>query len=207
LLKLHFEHLFDEAPPEKMAKHFRRIDTAIAHMTSLLDDILIIGRVEAGKLRYEPAKANLYELCRGLLDDIRHLLIDEQLFLLDYSSNCPKEMIFDAKLMRQMLNNLLSNAIKYSPEGGEVKLQVACDAEQLHIAVVDHGLGIPPKDQDHLFEMFHRAENVKAIQGTGLGLAIVKRAAELHDGSVTFKSMEGEGSTFSLHLPLNRGES
>lgn len=205
LLKLHYDRLFDEEMPEKLSKHFHRIDSSITHMTSLLDDILIIGRVEAGKLRFEPSLSNMYKLLTSLLDDVKYMLVNQHQIVMDYDEGCPQEIIIDEKLMRQMVSNLISNAIKYSPQGGDVKLTVFCESEMIHIAVEDHGLGIPPKDQEHLFEMFHRAENVKAIQGTGLGLAIVKRAVNLHGGSVSVESVEGEGATFTLNLPLITG--
>ena len=106
----------------------------------------------------------------------------------------------DPHILKNILLNLVSNAIKYSSDEGKIKLTVGKE-ERTTIAIQDHGIGIPKKDQDMLFERFHRAENVVNIQGTGLGLHIVKKYVELLHGTITFDSIEGEGSTFRITLP------
>jgi signal transduction histidine kinase len=112
-----------------------------------------------------------------------------------------KDFDLDDKLLYQVVTNLLSNAIKYSPEGGMVYIDVACEAEQLTLKVSDEGIGIPAKDQQRLFTAFHRASNVGAIAGTGLGLLIVKHAVDLHGGAIVFQSKEGVGTTFVVTIP------
>jgi len=107
----------------------------------------------------------------------------------------------DSKLLRHILGNLLSNAIKYSPDGSPVTFTVNCDPDQITFRVQDLGIGIPEKDQQHLFEAFHRAGNVGQISGTGLGLAIVKQSVELHGGTIAFESEEGAGTTFTVTIP------
>ena len=99
-----------------------------------------------------------------------------------------------------------SNAIKYSTDNGEVIVSVACEIEQSSswavLRVKDHGIGIPADDLPHLFEPFHRAQNTGAIRGTGIGLAGCKQIVEAHRGTITVESIEGEGSTFTVRLPL-----
>jgi signal transduction histidine kinase len=108
----------------------------------------------------------------------------------------------DEKLLRQIMNNLLTNAAKYSPEGSTVTFNLNCDGEYAVFTIQDQGIGIPAKDQERMYETFHRASNVGTIQGTGLGLAITKKAVEKHQGVITFESKVNQGTTFTVHLPL-----
>lgn len=109
--------------------------------------------------------------------------------------------LYDEKLLRHIFSNLLSNALKYSPGGGQVGFRVRREEDATVFEVTDQGFGIPPGEVAHLFESFHRASNVGAIQGTGLGLAIVKNAVEKHGGGIEVKSRLGEGTTFTVRLP------
>src|SRR5207248_11217236 len=95
-----------------------------------------------------------------------------------------------------------SNAGKYSPDGGEIRLEVSAQDQAVVFKVCDQGIGIPAADQKRLFEAFHRAKNIGKIAGTGLGLAIVKSCVEAHRGVITFESQEGVGTTFTVRLPL-----
>jgi signal transduction histidine kinase len=108
---------------------------------------------------------------------------------------------YDEKLLHHIFSNLLSNALKYSPTGGEVRFDVRRENSSTVFEVTDQGIGIPPDEIGHLFESFHRASNVGAIQGTGLGLAIVKNAVDMHGGSIEVRSKLGEGTTFRVSLP------
>jgi signal transduction histidine kinase len=109
----------------------------------------------------------------------------------------------DKKLLRQLLSNLLLNAIKYSPSGGTVQFRLAYQGDEAVFQIQDQGIGIPKEDQALVFEFFHRAKNVGAIDGTGLGLAIVKKCVDLHGGQVTVHSDVGVGTQFTVILPLN----
>jgi signal transduction histidine kinase len=108
----------------------------------------------------------------------------------------------DESLLRHIFGNLLSNAVKYSPAGAEVRLSISCEEGLAVLRVVDRGCGIPATDQERLFQAFHRARNVGQVPGTGLGLAIVKRCVQLHGGKIRCDSKEGEGTTFTVWLPL-----
>ncbi|NES20591.1 MAG: PAS domain-containing protein [Symploca sp. SIO3E6] len=107
----------------------------------------------------------------------------------------------DEKLLRHILINLLSNAIKYSPTSSTIKLEVAFEEENLIFQIQDHGIGIPSENLPHLFESFHRGDNVGNIPGTGLGLAIVKKSVDLHGGQITVNSKTGAGTTFIVKIP------
>jgi signal transduction histidine kinase len=108
---------------------------------------------------------------------------------------------FDDRLLHHALGNLLSNAIKYSPQGGDVVVEVVASGEAVQITVQDSGIGIPEAELPHLFTSFHRASNVGDIKGTGLGLAIVKTAVALHGGTLSVRSEVLRGTCFSLQLP------
>jgi signal transduction histidine kinase len=120
---------------------------------------------------------------------------------LDYKLLIPDEKVmFDEKLFKIALMNLLSNAIKYSPDGGVIGLEVTKDNNKILFKISDQGIGITEMDQKHLFEPFHRAENVGHIHGTGLGLVIVKKYVELHNGEISFVSSPEKGTIFNISL-------
>jgi signal transduction histidine kinase len=107
----------------------------------------------------------------------------------------------DESLVQIILTNLLSNAVKYSSTGQPVRLTVRREGLEAVLEVSDNGIGIPAEDQTELFKSFHRARNVGAVPGTGLGLTIVKRCVELHLGTITVTSAEGQGTTVVVRLP------
>ena len=113
-----------------------------------------------------------------------------------------QQVYADPKLLGQAITNLLTNAIKYSPDGGDIQFSVVCTGGEISFTVTDEGIGIPEADQKHLFEVFRRGSNVAAFPGTGLGLAIVREALRAHHGTAAFESQLGQGSTFTLSIPL-----
>jgi signal transduction histidine kinase len=155
---------------------------------------------------------DLDKFCRELVEE-RQLTTGSQHNLVFTShSNCTlvapgtasmASTYMDEKLLRYIIGNLLSNAIKYSPQGSQVKFDLACDQDQAILRIQDEGIGIPVKDQQHLFKSFHRGSNVGTISGTGLGLAIVKSSVDLHGGQIAVESEVGVGTTFTVTLPLN----
>ena len=129
------------------------------------------------------------------------LLTDNHKLNLNY--NCERtEFHLDAKLMKFVLNNLLSNAIKYSPEGGEVDLDLTMDNENLLLKVSDNGIGIPAEEIGKVYESFYRSKNAGVIPGSGLGLSIVKRAVDYHGGSISVQSELNKGTTFTVTIPI-----
>jgi len=197
-----YSHKWSE---EKKKEYLQRIQTAVKHMTRLLNDVLVLNQVESGKLELNPAPLNLEKFCRHLVEELQ-LGLDAQ-----YSINfcihgsCPDLVSLDEKLLQQIFTNLLSNAVKYSPQSGDIQFELSCQDREVVFLVKDLGIGIPPQDQQHLFEPFHRAKNVSKIPGTGLGLSIVKKCVELHNGQIRFNSQVGVGTTFIVILPLHRG--
>ncbi|MGL5061176.1 MAG: ATP-binding protein [Microcoleus sp.] len=186
---------------DKKSTHFVRIQQAIKRMTELLEDILVIGKIEAKTLKFKPAALNLEKFCTQLVED-QQLNDSNNHAILFIFKGGNTEAQMDEKLLRQMLGNLISNAIKYSPEGTPVYLYLSCHNGEAVFQIKDSGIGIPTADRERIWETFYRATNVGTIPGTGLGLAIVKRAVELHGGKLAISSQEGAGTTFTATLPL-----
>lgn len=186
---------------EKKLNHLQQTQVAVKHMTDLLDDVLLIGKAEAGKLQFQPTAIHLGQFCRDLVDEIQ-LTASNHIITF-----CTQEQsinaYLDEKLLRQILNNLLSNAIKYSPSGSTVHFDLVYQQGEAIFRIQDQGIGIPIADQAQLFNSFHRASNVGTISGTGLGLAIVKKSVDLHGGKVIVESEVGIGTTFTVTLPCN----
>ena len=189
---------------EKKDKHQQRIQSSVKHMTNLLDDVLLIGKAEAGKLEFQPKLLDISQFCRDIVEEVQvttqshtiKLGIQEQWDKLDG--------LIDEKLLRHIITNLLTNAVKYSPQGKEVMFNLSCDRKFAIFSIQDRGIGISVEDRQKLFESFHRGNNVSNIPGTGLGLAIVKKSVDLHGGTITVESQLNIGTTFIVTLPLNQ---
>lgn len=179
------------------------IKTSVNRMTEMLDDILVIGKAEAGALEFRPAPLAVSDFCRRVIDELRMTASDSHEFQFSYSGpEC--EHVVDEKLLRHILNNLLSNAVKYSPHGGLIRTEVTCTGQEIVLTIGDSGIGIPSEDQPELFQTFHRGKNVGNISGSGLGLAIVKKAVDLHSGAIQVASSIGNGTTFTVTIPATR---
>jgi PAS domain S-box-containing protein len=181
----------------------QKISDAVARMAHMLENVLVIGRSEAGRLQFKPQPSAVGIFCRSLAEELRQARPEAfeniQLLLDVPASDC--HFMADESLLRNIVGNLLSNAVKYSPHGGQVHLRVCpLDGGKLLVEVSDQGIGIPEADQANLFESFHRASNVGNIAGTGLGLSIVRDAVQCHQGTITVHSVAGEGTRFTVEL-------
>jgi signal transduction histidine kinase len=202
-----YDHKLDR--PKKI-KHWQRIQSAVKHMTTLLEDILLIYQTDADKLECKRSEFDLIGFCRELIEEIEisskaegrfNLTMthsDTDLNLTDRFSVC-----MDSKLVRQILTNLLSNAIKYTLGDDRVQFDITCTEGTVIFQIADRGIGISAEDRVRLFESFHRGTNVNNIPGTGLGLSIVKRCVDLHDGTIDLTSEVDVGTTFIVTLPSN----
>jgi PAS domain S-box-containing protein len=196
------EYYIQEGSIEKTLEHIQRIQKASVNMTELLNDILVIGKTEAGKIDYSPSSFDLVKFGGDLVEEMQ-LSVDSKHELTFVSYERYIAAYMDEKLLWHILTNLLSNAIKYSPKGGNVQLKLFCQDGAAVFQIQDEGIGIPKEDLPHLFESFHRAKNVGTISGSGLGLAIVKRSVDLHSGQIAIESAVGVGTTVTVTLPLN----
>ncbi|MGG6293692.1 sensor histidine kinase [Leptolyngbya sp. AN02str] len=168
----------------------------------MLDEILLLGRTESGRVEVEYTRLELKEFCYEIVEAFQLTGGRSHQILFSTEGDCTQAEV-DVGLLRHILDNLFSNAIKYSSEGSAVRFTLSCQDNQAKFHIQDQGIGVPKKDQSKLFEAFHRASNVSGIQGTGLGLAIVKRCVDLLQGQIHFESREGIGTTFTVILPRN----
>jgi PAS domain S-box-containing protein len=194
-------HYGDRLPKEERGEVLDSISAGVQRMSRMMDRVLLLGKADAGMLDFQPERIGLPALCREFVQEARKIQPNERSEVTLVISDGVGEGDYDEKLLRHIFSNLLSNALKYSPEGGEVRFEVRKEGEATVFEVSDHGIGIPPDEIGHLFESFHRASNVGAIQGTGLGLAIVKTAVEMHGGSIDVESRLAQGTTFRVRLP------
>lgn len=192
---------FDRLDEERRSELFEDIHSATRRMGALMEQVLVLGRADAGKLTFSPVPLDLEALCLKLTDESQSATV----------RRCPVEMAFendlagataDEPLLRHIFSNLLSNAAKYSPSGSPVVFRVRRDGDAAEFVVKDCGIGIPENDQPRMFDAFQRAGNVGEIPGSGLGLLITKRCVELHGGSIDFVSEPGEGTAFTVRLPI-----
>ncbi|WP_449658070.1 PAS domain S-box protein [Atlanticothrix silvestris] len=196
------EHYRQKWTEEKQLTHLHRIQTAVKRMTDMLNDVLIIGKVEAGRLEFRPKSLDLVAYCRHLVAETQ-LNLNNQRVTKFISQDESVSCCMDDKLLEHILGNLLSNAIKYSPANSAVEFTLTCQNGQAIFEIQDWGIGIPPEDLPRLFESFYRAHNVGNILGTGLGLAIVKRCVDIHQGTIFVTSTLGVSTLFTVTLPLN----
>ena len=201
----HYGHKWDES---KKLSHLYRIQNSVKHMTDLLNDVLLLGKADAGKLELNPTQINIVQFCQQLAEEFELTVsthkIDFQ--VQDYDAvddvgNKFTKGCIDEKTLKHIIYNLLSNAIKYSPESDRIYFELTCQAQQAILKVQDFGIGIPEEDLAQLFESFHRANNVGSIPGTGLGLPIVKRSLDLHGGTISVNSKINEGTIFVVTIP------
>ncbi|MBF2026316.1 MAG: response regulator [Oscillatoriales cyanobacterium C42_A2020_001] len=194
--------------PEKKQACLQRGRSAIKHMIQLLQEVMLIGEAESGKLNCHPEPLNLLWFCHEVIEavEIQYQEISPLIQFNVSGINALTEPFYhlDAKLLHHILTNLLSNAIKYSPPGSPIQFDLIGDRETLTFRIQDRGIGISQVDQSRLFQSFHRGSNVKQIPGTGLGLAIVQQCVASHGGTIHVESEVGQGSIFTVILSAVR---
>lgn len=193
------EDYLDRLDPPQRARRFATINSQIKHMTNLLNDVLTISRAEAGALKFDPVMLDLDQASKDIIGEFEIAYENYTITYQAQGDNCT--FYADEKLWHLIVTNLLSNALKYSPSGGIIRIRLNFEYDKVVLRVTDNGIGIPKKDQERLFEIFHRAANVGSTPGSGLGLAITKHAVELHAGTIHFESEEGKGTTFIVSIP------
>ncbi|MEG4294488.1 ATP-binding protein [Microcoleus sp. C2C3] len=182
-------------------KNVARIKKAVSNMSGLLEDILMLNKAEYGKVSLNLNPINATNFCTSILEELQPLVTDKHLITFRTHTDTVYANL-DAKLLHHLLTNLLSNAIKYSPNGGNVSLELSCENQQIIFCVRDEGIGITAEDREKLFQQFERGANVGKIKGSGLGLCIVKHIVDLHGGTISVESAIGKGTTFIVTLPF-----
>jgi PAS domain S-box-containing protein len=199
-----YSELLERAGPLNKEQHdfLNRLRDGVQHITSLVNGLLDLGSVEAG-FDTQREFVQLEGVLRYTLDMLHGQIKSKRLKVHTEISQPLPALRADPIRLRQVLDNIVGNAIKYSHTGGEIRISIRCEGDQMILQVTDQGPGIPPTDQQHIFDKFYRGSNVPLeTEGSGLGLAIVKTIVEHHQGRIWVESALGKGSSFFIVLPL-----
>ena len=194
---------------DKQKKYAANIQKSGRVLLEMINDILDLAKIDAGKMEVNPSEFQIDAVVHTQADIVRGLAEEKNIDLIVRTVSGVPEVFLDQTKVQQILTNLLSNAIKFTPEGGRVHLTThRTQAGRLQLQVADSGVGIPDEDREVIFEKFRQSKTVlgedgltREYSGTGLGLSIVKELCKLMDGSITFESQLGHGSTFCVDLP------
>ena len=192
---------FDKLSRSDINLRLEKIKREVDDMTMMLEDILIIGKSNSQKLDFKADLLDLVSLIKEIISEYQ--LSESKSRTLIYDTSSPAIMVAaDKRWIKHIVVNLLSNAIKYSAEDKQIEISIKKEASGICFSFKDYGIGISKKDVKLLFEPFHRGDNVGEISGTGLGLAILQQAIDLHKGKIEVESKIGEGSNFTITLPV-----
>ncbi|HVU47022.1 MAG TPA: response regulator [Terracidiphilus sp.] len=189
---------------ERQARYINHINASGKHLLRLINDILDLSKIEAGRLQLNLERVHVDVCCAEVCESLQPL-VDKNAHQLIQNVAPGLAVNADGTRFKQMLVNLLGNAIKFTPKGGKIELVARPAGDMVQIEVRDSGPGIPPEEKQRIFEAFHRMrQSDKASEGTGLGLAITRRLVELHGGQLDVESQPGMGSCFHFTLPSVR---
>lgn len=191
----------DRLATEKRQQLLRTINKSVRRMSGMMEEVLVLGRLETDRMTFNPAAFDLRAFCQRVCDEIESATSKRCPINLQMNGT-PDDANGDEGLLRHIFTNLLSNAVKYSPVGNRVDFTIHREDTNAVCRITDTGFGIPEADQKRLFQAFHRGSNVGQVPGTGLGLLIVQRCVALHHGTIEFQSAEGHGTTFIVRLPV-----
>lgn len=195
------DRYLDRLTPEKRREHLEMIFRSTRNLAQLVEGVLLLGKMEAQRMSFQPVELDLVRVCHQLIDEVHsangaHSPIDFQ-----PAANLQGGRS-DPELLRYIFGNLLSNAVKYSDGRGPVDFIIRRQETDVICTVRDRGIGISEEDQKNLFKSFSRGRNVGQRPGTGLGLLIVQRCVELHGGTIEIQSLVGEGTSVTVKLPM-----
>jgi two-component system phosphate regulon sensor histidine kinase PhoR len=200
--------LMRRSSPQKMREYLEMLVQEADRQAKLVEDILQISRIDAGRLEMEPHLTSLNELAAEVVASYRPTAEGQGLTLRCQLAEQGPVVLIDPNRIMQVLNNLVANSIHYTPTGGEVMVSVSEEGEDGRawavVTVVDTGIGIPQEEMPHIFERFFRGERARLLDvpGTGLGLAISREIVELHGGKMKVESHVDTGSAFAIWLPV-----
>jgi PAS domain S-box-containing protein len=197
------EDYLDQLEPAERKDHLQSIRKNTRRMAELMEEALLIGSLDAGKMEFKAVSLDLGTFLRRLVDEV--LSATDRRCPIELSlAEIPAEFKADERLLQHIFTNLLTNAVKYSDIGRVVRFELGRDEREIVCDIRDQGIGIPDADREWLFNAFHRGHNVSDRPGTGLGLVIVKRCVDLLGGSIKVESKLGEGTIMTVRLPISR---
>jgi PAS domain S-box-containing protein len=190
---------------DKQLRYAHAIESSGRHLLGLINDILDLSKIEAGKMELQVETVSVKEICQTSMEFIKGLALKKRLKVFTNFDGTVKVIQADPRRFKQILINLLNNAVKFTCEKQTIGLEVVSDREHevVHFTVWDTGIGIAESDMKKLFQTFVQVDSrlSRRFEGTGLGLALVRRLVELHGGSVSVESKVGKGSRFTVSLP------
>ena len=195
------EDYLESLETNERKEHLQSICKNTRRMAGLMEEALLIGSLDAGKMEFKAASLELRAFARRLVDEVLSAT-DRRCPIELLLGEIPAEIQADERLLRHIFTNLLTNAVKYSDAGRLVRFEIGCDEAEIVCAIRDQGIGIPEADREWLFNAFHRGHNVTDRPGTGLGLVIVKRCVDLQGGKIEVESKLGEGTAVTVRLPI-----
>jgi signal transduction histidine kinase len=188
---------------DKQAEYLQDILESGRHLLSLINDILDLSKIEAGRMELEASEFDFPQAIQTALTLVRERALRRGIALHHVIDDRVAGIRADERKVKQVLLNLLSNAIKFTPEGGRIDVRAALADGLVEVSVTDSGVGIAPEDHEAVFEEFRQVGTAdKKAEGTGLGLALSRKFIELHGGRIWVTSQVGVGSTFTFTLPL-----
>lgn len=187
---------------DKRQRNIFRIQESVKRMNQMLNDVIIMGKSDTGKLQLKASPINLNDFLQNLIDDLlqREAKKAHPKLVADIQG-LPVDANVDAEIIRQGIENILSNAFKFSEPDTEVSFKAYMEKSNIVIKVKDEGIGIPDSDKQRLMEPFFKGSNVGNLSGTGLGLTILKRAIEMHQGKIDIQSQENKGTEVTITIP------
>ena len=194
------EQISETTPTEYQAIKYKNIKTSVTNMTTLLDDVLLLQKIEEGRVQLKKQKINFEKFCQKIIREIELLKKNNNRIIFNYNFS-EKTISIDTTLLNNILRNLLTNALKFSGKN-KVELTISSNNNNLIIKIKDFGRGIPEKELENIYKRFYRAKNAEGIEGTGIGLSIVKKNIELLNGQITVESTEKKGTIFTVILPI-----
>ncbi|MGD9779660.1 PAS domain-containing sensor histidine kinase, partial [Methanomethylovorans sp.] len=199
------EGYFGELDP-KQTRYIQNISNSGKHLLNLINDILDISKVEAGKMKLFPESTNIDSLLDEMVSLVQPLAAKKEIIINVSRDPELQTMFADKAKIKQVLYNLLGNAIKFTHRGGRVIIRTNINGNMAQISVIDTGIGISPQDMNRLFRPFTQLDSsvARRYEGTGLGLALVKELIELHGGHIWVESEVGKGSNFTFEIPLKK---
>jgi signal transduction histidine kinase len=199
-----YERMFGDIN-DKQAEYLADILESGRHLLSLINDILDLSKIEAGRMELDPTEFNLAAAIDNTLTLVRERAHRRAIELERTIAENVGTVCADERKVKQVVLNLLSNALKFTPEGGRVAVHARAYDGWAEVSVSDTGIGIAPEDQQTVFDEFRQVGSAaKRVEGTGLGLAISRKFIELHGGRIWVTSTLGAGSTFAFTLPSKR---
>ncbi|MFT7049673.1 MAG: PAS domain S-box-containing protein, partial [Psychroserpens sp.] len=190
--------------PVIIQKKLDKIEDQVLHMTKLLDDVLIVGKAEAGKIIQHPININLGDFLHEIINEVSSASEkSHDIALIDAEGLKTTDILIDEKLGRNIFINLIGNAVKYSPNAKNITIALSSEKEYTVVTITDYGIGISKSELKNIFKPFSRGKNADLIQGTGLGLTIAKDAIDIMGGQIIVNSTNGNGTSFIVKL-LNK---